>query len=67
MYCAMGYLVNYFSYIIDEFLIYFNYVRELQFDEKPNYSYLKDLFTKLFLKNQYTLDYKYDWSIKKVI
>jgi len=37
----------------------------LQFDEKPDYSYLKDLFLKLMIKNQFIQDFKYDWVINQ--
>jgi hypothetical protein len=38
----------------------------LQFDEKPDYSYLKDLFLKLMIKNQYIQDFKYDWTTNQM-
>ena len=39
------------------------YCRSLKFTDKPNYSYLKELFIKLFKKNNYDLDFVYDWNI----
>ena len=33
-----------------EFVIYFQYVRSLRFDEKPDYAYLRRLFRDLFAK-----------------
>lgn len=48
-----------------EFAIYLNYVRNLKFDEPPNYKYLKKLFRKLFLETGYDLDSKYDWDYSK--
>jgi hypothetical protein len=43
--------------------MYFRYVRELQFDEKPDYSFLKDLFVKLMIKNHFIQDFRYDWTV----
>lgn len=47
-----------------EFIMYFTHCRNLKFDERPNYSYLKDLFKELMKKLGYDYDYKYDWVIK---
>ena len=33
-----------------EFVTYFQYVRSLRFDEKPDYAYLRRLFRDLFAK-----------------
>jgi len=33
-----------------EFVAYFNYVRALHYDEKPDYAYLRRLFRSLFAK-----------------
>jgi hypothetical protein len=49
----------------EEFAKYLNYCRELKFDEKPDYSYLRRLFTQVFAKNGYELDFQYDWLIRK--
>jgi serine/threonine protein kinase len=49
-----------------EFKIYMDYVKGLDFAERPNYNYLYNLFTQLFKKNNYIYDNVYDWStIKK--
>uniref|UniRef100_A0A8C2YNH7 Casein kinase 1 gamma 1 n=1 Tax=Chinchilla lanigera TaxID=34839 RepID=A0A8C2YNH7_CHILA len=40
---------------------YLRYVRRLDFFEKPDYEYLRTLFTDLFKKKGYTFDYAYDW------
>jgi len=45
-----------------EFCTYLNYVKSLKFDEKPDYSYLRKLFFNLFQKENYILDYCYDWE-----
>ena len=46
-----------------EILLYMKYCRSLKFTDKPNYTYLKELFIKLFKKNNYDLDFVYDWNI----
>lgn len=38
-------------------------MRSLQFDETPKYDYLKGLFKKVMLKNNYLNDFVYDWCI----
>ncbi len=50
-------------FILEEFTQYLNYVRELQFDEKPDYQYLKDLFKKLLYKHHLTNDFEFDWHV----
>lgn len=37
-----------------EFVTYFQYVRSLRFDEKPDYAYLRRLFRDLFAKEGVT-------------
>lgn len=45
-----------------EFKIYMDYVRSLDFAERPNYNYLYNLFTQLFKRENYTYDDNvYDW------
>ena len=46
-----------------EFHAYLTYCRNLQFQDKPDYSYLKRLFKDLFLKMGYNYDYVYDWDL----
>ncbi|XP_043839217.1 casein kinase I isoform X12 [Dromiciops gliroides] len=44
-----------------EMATYLRYVRRLDFFEKPDYDYLRTLFTELFERKGYTFDYAYDW------
>jgi len=48
-----------------EFATYLNYCRSLRFEEKPDYSYLRQLFRNLFHIQGFTYDYVFDWNIVK--
>ncbi|VDM96225.1 unnamed protein product [Thelazia callipaeda] len=48
----------------DEFTIFLNYCRGLEFDEEPNYEHLKCLFRSLFEKSSYQMDFSFDWLVK---
>lgn len=48
-----------------EFYMYIFYVRNLGYDDWPNYEYLKDLFKELIKKNGWREDSIYDWNQKK--
>ena len=45
----------------DEFGLYLNYARNLKFEEKPDYCWLKKLFKDLFYKTENDWDFNYDW------
>jgi hypothetical protein len=45
--------------------MYLNYCRNLKFEEKPDYNYLRKLFKDVMYRNNYENDYMYDWVIKK--
>jgi serine/threonine protein kinase len=45
----------------EEFTTYFNIVRELQFEEKPNYEQFKNLFFSCLKKNNLANDFNFDW------
>ncbi|KAK2438649.1 casein kinase protein [Trifolium repens] len=46
-----------------EFASYFHYCRSLQFEDKPDYSHLKNIFKALFTREGYELDYVFDWTL----
>lgn len=46
-----------------EFLTYMQYCRTLEFDNKPDYRYIIDLFSNLFKSLGYEYDYQYDWVV----
>ena len=47
--------------LIDEFREYFKYVRDLQFNEEPNYELLFGLFNNAMKKCKIKNDFKFDW------
>uniref|UniRef100_A0A665U6G7 non-specific serine/threonine protein kinase n=1 Tax=Echeneis naucrates TaxID=173247 RepID=A0A665U6G7_ECHNA len=51
----------------EEMATYLRYVRRLDFFEKPDYDYLRKLFTDLFDRNGYVFDYQYDWTGKPLV
>ena len=51
-----------------EFQSYFEYCRNLGFDEKPDYLYMKNLFSTLAHREGIDLfDNTYDWSVKATV
>ena len=47
----------------EEFTKFLQYVRDLQFDQKPDYDYLKDILNNLFVKNNFEYDDMYDYTL----
>jgi hypothetical protein len=50
-----------------EFATYLNYCKTLRFDEKPDYSYLRQLLRNLFHRQGFTYDYVFDWNMLKFV
>jgi len=48
---------------VEEFGIYLNYVRKLSFEETPDYSFLRDLFTKALKSMNEIEDGVFDWML----
>ena len=46
-----------------QFAVYFDYIRSLDFDEKPKYAYLRRIFRDLFVREGFDYDHVYDWTI----
>ncbi len=51
---------------IVEFLKYFEHVKELKFQERPNYSYLRSLFRDLFYSSEPGESPAFDWTANHV-
>ena len=49
----------------EEFAEYINYVRKLDFEEDPNYDYLRGLFSSILEKNQEKNDLNFFWNMKR--
>ena len=49
----------------EEFAIYLNYCQKLNFDQKPDYNYVRKLFKDLFIKKGYESDSIFDWHLLK--
>lgn len=47
-----------------EFQDYFNYVRSLEFEEEPDYTWMRRLFKDLFDKSGYQNNLVMDWAEK---
>ena len=45
-----------------EFKSYLTYVRNLTFEERPDYTYLRKLFSDVFLRENFVFDSIYDWT-----
>ena len=48
------------------FLEYMEYCRNLAFEQKPDYKYLRSLFDMTFIDMSFKLDYEFCWHTKKV-
>ena len=49
----------------EEFSKYLNYIRNLQFEDKPDYNLLRQLFKTIMIRFDYQYDGAYDWLLKK--
>lgn len=45
-----------------EFALYFNYVRSLGFEERPDYAYLRKIFRNVYIRERFKNDDIFDWS-----
>ena len=48
-----------------EFATYINYTRLLGFNDKPDYSYIRKLFRRLFKSEGCKYDNVFDWTVKR--
>ncbi len=49
------------------FATYLDHVRSRDFDDKPQYSYLRRMFRSLFVRQGFDHDYVFDWTILKCL
>jgi len=49
--------------ILAEFRSYFEHVKGLRFDDRPDYDYLKRLFRELFFRKGFSYDNLFDWEL----
>jgi|ERR1712216_1110359 len=48
-----------------EFVTYLNYCKSLQFEEEPDYNYLRRLFRDCYTGQGHKVDWVYDWEAKR--
>jgi serine/threonine protein kinase len=48
-----------------EFASYFHYCRQLRFEDRLDYAFLKRIFRDLFIREGFQFDYVFDWTILK--
>ena len=48
-----------------DFQTWINYAKELKFEERPDYNYLKSLIKKMAEENEIVFDTEFDWVIKQ--
>ena len=47
----------------EEMLIFVNYARSLQFNEKPDYTFIRNLFRSIAVSHKFSYDFfVYDWT-----
>lgn len=46
-----------------EIRLYFEHVKSLGFEDRPDYDYLKRLFRELFFRKGFTYDNVFDWDV----
>jgi len=42
-----------------------NYVKNLRFQDKPDYKFMRQIFRDLFKEKGYKLDYNYCWNVMR--
>ena len=49
----------------EEFASFINYTRELKFDDRPDYGYLRRLLKTISEKEKFEYDFIFDWVLRK--
>lgn len=65
--CELSLQLLLFCLLTAEFATYLNFCRSLRFDDKPDYSYLRQLFRNLFHRQGFSYDYVFDWNMLKFV
>jgi hypothetical protein len=47
--------------LLVEFKLYFDHVKNLGFEDRPDYDYLRKLFRDLLFQKGFSYDYLFDW------
>ena len=50
-----------------EFARFMNHVRALEFEDKPDYPYLRKIFRDLFIRRRFKHDNVFDWTVKRYV
>ena len=50
-----------------EFALYFNYVRSLGFEERPDYAYLRKIFRNVYIRERFKNDDVFDWTNVEIV
>lgn len=62
LFIAADVFFMYFGFVA-EFRAYFEHVKSLGFEDRPDYDYLKRLFRELFFRKGFTYDNVFDWDL----
>ena len=47
-----------------QFTYFINYIQSIQYEDKPDYRFLRKIMRELFFKQNYDWNYQYDWTLK---
>lgn len=59
--------VNYLKFynILDEIQVFIHYTRDLRFDDRPDYGFLKRLIKTISDREKIEFDFNFDWIFRK--
>ena len=49
-------------FILEEFQVFLHFTRDLKFDDRPDYSFLRRLLKGISEREGYGIDYNFDWN-----
>ena len=49
----------------NEFYTFFSYCKNLRFEEKPDYSFLRRIFREVFIKENFSFDFAFVWCLPR--